>query len=365
MHRRLLVAGVCVLIVVGGAFLVSGCGKKTTADEEVLARVNGVAITRGQLVQFLERQDGGTALEELISRELIKAKAKERGITASDEEINRRMAIREDTTLMKTGVPFVQWVKDNGQSVDDSRETERVQVLTAKLAIPPSVEKSFFEANKDQLKALPYNAESVIYRQIIVGSKAEAEAVAKQVAGAKDKELAFAELAKEKSLDPVTRACGGMPNPMFKGQTMPAEKELEKALFSLSPGQVSAPLAFETPSAGPGSPAPTQWQVVMVVKRYSAHPMRLEDNEDMIEQAILQGKTNDPQVMKAAMEAQQLFSSLPAKASIEILSPRYKALGDWFKEQKETAARAQTSGGAMGGPGGAVPSTSAPAPTGK
>ncbi len=178
-------------------------------------------ITRGKLIQFLEREDGDSALEELISRELIKSKAKERGLTATDDEINRRMAIRADSSLMKTGVPFEQWLKDSGRTLDDYRETERMQILSAKLAIPESVEKSFFEKNKDQLKDpranMPWNSEAVIYRQIVVASKAEAEAIAKQVDAAKDKDAAFAQVAKDKSLDPMTRARGGMLEPHAQG----------------------------------------------------------------------------------------------------------------------------------------------------
>ncbi len=86
-----------------------------------------------------------------------------------------------------------------------------------------------------------------------------------------------------------------------------------------------------------------------MVKRYPAHATRLEDNEDVIEQAIFQGKSNDPQLLKAAMEAQQMFSALPVKASIEILSPKYKALGDWFNQQKEAAAAGARAPGGLSG----------------
>ena len=74
---------------------------------------------------------------------------------------------------------------------------------------------------------------------------------------------------------------------------------------------------------------------------------------------MLQSQGRDPQSVRLVSEAQQFYQDLNAKANIEILSPRYKALQDMYKQQREEAQREA----AMRGPGGGLPGQPAgPAP---
>ncbi len=361
MQRRLVVGGAVALLVVLAGLIVAGCGGKK-ADDAVVARVNGDAITRAEVVKVLEQQDSGAALEGLIARQLVRQKAKERGITASKEEIERRLGAMSDYVLAESGQNLDQWLVEHGQTLDDLQQAVSLQVLTSKLIIPESEKKKFFEANKARLQDLPHNNESVIYRRIVLGTKAEAEAVKKMLDGKADPDIA--KVAADKSLDPMTRPRGGMAGWMVKGRSVAEDKDLEKVLFSLKPGTISDPLPFQ-PMAMTQSGAPDQWQVVSVVKHIPAHPLRLEDNEDQIESALLsppQGEAQ-PANMQLYAEAQQFFQDMQTKARIEILSPRYKALDERYKQQREAAEKMKT----MGGPEmpGGVPGGAAPAPAGK
>jgi len=359
MHRRLLVAGVAALL---ASAILAGCGKKD-ANRDVVARVNGTEYTRGDVLQAFARDDTGAMLRELISRQLIQQRAKERGLQVTDEELNRRYAVTADEALAETGKNYEQWLKEHGQTVDTWKQQARERALKAKVLIPQQQEQAFFEAHKQELAGLPHNNEAVIYRRLVVATRAEAEALRQQLQSAKNKDADFARLAGEKSLDAMTRTRGGMAGWMIKGKAVPAEQELEKVLFALKPGEVSQPLPFKSPMMMPtGQPGavPEQWQLVTVVKYLPPHPVRLEDNEDTIEGVILSGQSRDPELMMLANQALQTHEELEAKANIEIIAPQYKSLEDLYKQEREAVAQMPTMGGPTGQPGAAGPAPQAP-----
>ena len=220
MQRRLVVAGAIALSALGMAIM-AGCGGKKQGDSEVVARVNGTSITRGEVVKLLEQQDRGSMLQELITRELFRQKAKEKGVKVTDEEINRRLASAGDDVLAGTGQTLEQYVKDNGQTLQDWKEQAASQILMAKMLLQPQARQEYFEAHKKEFEGLPQNNESVIYRHLVVGTKDEATSLRQQILSAKDKDAQFATLAKEKSLDVMSRARYGMAGWLIKGKSPP------------------------------------------------------------------------------------------------------------------------------------------------
>lgn len=345
--RRVAVAIAALLV-----WLVAGCGRNRAAPQsQVVADVNGQPITKQQVYDSLETNDGGDAarraLDALIVRQLIRQDADKKGIKVTGQEIDARIASMKDYVLATYGEDLDAWLKDTGQTMDELQARISLQMLTAKLLFPDRDRKEYFASHQADLKDLPHNNESVIFRQIVVPTKEEADALRRQLEA--DKSLTFAKLAEEKSMDPMTRSRGGMAGWLAKGKIKPPDPELEKVLFSLKPGEVSQPLAVP-PSAAAATPSgqkqPEQWRIIKVEKRVSPHQITLADNQDVIEEWMLQDRSFQ-------MQIQQFFANLRAQAKVDIRDPRYKLLADMYEKSRqmpqEAGARERTRGGAARG----------------
>jgi len=317
----------------------AGCGRE---KEQVIAQVNQQPITQRQLWQALEQSDNGEVarrtLDSLIVRQLIRQEAQQKDITASREEIETRLDGLKDWILAATGEDFATWLEETGQTEDDMASRISAQILTAKLVITQKEREKFFEENKERLQTLPQNNESVIYRQIILNSEQEAEAVVQGLqAQAEDNKVspeAFAKIAEERTLDPVERQRGGMAGWLIKGTS--GDPALEDVLFGLEPGEISQPIPVPArPPAEGEEKAPDQpqfYRVVMVEKKFAPSELTLARNADIIDEWML----NDPQYQA---RLQEFFGNLRAKADIEILSPRYRVLSEAYREGREARER--------------------------
>jgi parvulin-like peptidyl-prolyl isomerase len=363
MRRYLIVMSVALL----GSLLAVGCGGKKP-QAEVVARVNGQEITRDEVCKLLEQQDGGSlaarALDALVSRQLIRQKAKERGLKVTAEEIKARIESMKDDALAGTGKSWEAMLAESGQTQADVEEQVSADLMVGKLLVPESERKVWFEKpeNQEMLKEyFPQNSESVMYRRIVVASKAEAEAIRKELTTSKT--VDFAKLAEQKTLDPMTRDRGGMAGWVVKGKSLPGEEGLEKALFSLKPGEISQPLPFKPQPTEGQAPSAEQWQVVTAVKYVPPHALKREDNERQIEQLMVR---TSPQL---SYQANQFVDDLVSKAKIEIVNPRYKLLEKEYARRREAAPQAPMGGGQMRPSSGAAPKpqppAGEPAPTGK
>jgi hypothetical protein len=257
-------------------------------------------------------------------------------------------------------------LEESGQTEEEVRERLSVQILTGKLVITDTDRKQYFEKNQDRLKDLPHNNDSVIYRQLILTTKDEADAVHKELA-AKVKEgliagTDFAAIAKEKTLDPNGRQSGGIGGWVVKGKGM--DKPLEETLFKLKPGQLSDVMEVVPPTAPgeklpEGMAQPRFYRIVMVEKRITPGALTIENNADIIEEWMM----SDPQYQQQFGE---FITNLRAKADIQIVSPRYKALGEAYKRGREQREqRLQESGGQPGGPAGPAGQTPPQMPPGQ
>lgn len=309
---------------------------------------------------------GGTlgvkTLDTLVVRQLVRQEADKRGESVSREELDARLEGIKDYVLAATGKSYEAWLADTGQSEEDLTSRLSADILTGKLVFTEEDRKAFFEANKERLKSLPHNNESVIYRQIIVASKEEAESIRKEILAGSTGDVVtgekFAEIASEKTLDPVERSRGGMAGWLVKGNT--DDPALEKALFELAPGAVSEPILVKLPTPeeqqGAAGQMPDFYRLVMVEKHLKPAEITLEANVDVIEEWML----GDPQFQR---QLQEFFTNLRAQANIEVLSPRYKALGDAYKAGREARERRLSETG-EGAPGMPRPGGEAPRPQG-
>jgi parvulin-like peptidyl-prolyl isomerase len=314
-----------------------GCGRDDSG--EVIARVNQRPITQHQLGEYLESAEDGwagrRALDALIVNQLIRQEAEKKGVKVSRAEIEARVEGKKDYLLASSGKDWEAWLEDTGQTEKDVMNQVSLQILRAKLVLTPEDRKEYFEEHKEELKDWPPNNESVIYRQIIVASKEEADAIYAELTGESGAD--FAAIADERSLDPMTKGRGGMAGWVIREKA--DDPEMEEVLFTLEPGQVSQPLLVKIPSPetgdegeAPPAPAPEFWRIVKVEKRLSAREITLEANAEIIEANML----SEPQFQ---MQLAQFYSNLRARADIEILSDRYKAVADLYRQERQAWER--------------------------
>lgn len=245
---RRLSAGLSAAILAAGL----ACAPVFAADDTVVATVNGMNITDGdlslamanldqQFAQLPEDQRRGAALSALIEIRLLASKAKEKGYD-KDPDFQKRMAFLQERALHSEFVD-----KEVAAAVTDEMVRARYDKQLADT--PPSNE--------------------VHARHILVKTKEEAEAIIKELDGGAD----FEKLAKEKSTGP-SGPNGGDLGYFRQGQMVP---EFEKAAFGLSAGAYSE------------EPVKTQfgWHVIKVEDKRAVQPPAFDEVKDQIRSALL------------------------------------------------------------------------------
>ncbi len=210
-----------------------------TAPAGVVATVNGQPISQtafdqqmAQVRAFLEQQgtdlesdegkqildqDRHRALEQMIVQELVRQAAVQLGIEVTDAQLEESVqkGIEQGGGREKLDA----WLEQNQLTYENYKELIRSDLL----------------ANAVRQKVVgdvPQTARQVHARHILVNSKEEAlDILAKLKAGSD-----FADLAKEKSLDVVSRENGGDLGFFPAGIMTP---EFEKAAFALEPNEIS------------------------------------------------------------------------------------------------------------------------------
>jgi parvulin-like peptidyl-prolyl isomerase len=152
--------------------------------------------------------------EQLIEEQVLVRFAGELGLAATDDQINDKIA--ERMGINKTDPTFATRYQEELSRTGLS-ELEFKEVAEADVLRPKVLEKFKTE--------LPASAESIHYRQIIVKTQAEADAVRAQLEGGAD----FAALAKEKSLDTQNKDNGGDAGWVPRGSL---DKSVEEHLFA-------------------------------------------------------------------------------------------------------------------------------------
>jgi peptidyl-prolyl cis-trans isomerase C len=213
-------AGAAALVVLA---LVAGCSRNSSssqaasANDPVVARVNGADITQSDIA--MAEEDIGSQLqgspaqrrEQIIgylTDVTLVAQAAEKQKVADTPEFKRREAFMRNKLLMST----------------------LMEARSKVSATDEEMHKVYDEAVK------PMGAEEEVRaRHILVETEDEAKAISQQIKGGAD----FAELAKEKSKDPGSAKEGGDLGYFAKGSMVP---EFAEVAFKMYPGQVSNPV---------------------------------------------------------------------------------------------------------------------------
>ncbi len=225
---------------------------------EVLARVNGEAVTKVDLDRLIknmelsanqpvpaERRDEilRQALDQLVTYTVLSQETRTRNVTVSDADIEG--SLKEMRAKFPNEEEFKKALAARGMTVEKLRSDARVdmsinKMMDAELAskpLPTDIQvREFYDKNPDKFETA--RASHILFR---VDEKAddaakkkalaEAQAVLKQVKGGAD----FAGLAKKHSADGSAQQ-GGDLGVFNKGQMVP---EFDRAVFSMLPGQIS------------------------------------------------------------------------------------------------------------------------------
>ena len=250
----------------------SGCSKNSSsetpasASDPVIARVNGVDITQGDLA--LAEEDVGSEMqaaspeakrENLISYLadiIMVTQAAEKKNLADNPDFKRRLAFLRNKLLM-------------GYELQQEAKT----ALT---------DEALHQTYDEAVRSLA-GQEEVRARHILVEGEDEAKAILEQLKGGAD----FATLAKEKSKDPGA-AEGGDLGYFTKDQMVP---EFADVAFKMYPGQLSNPVKTQF-----------GWHVIKVEDRRTKQPPEFDKVKDQIE-AFLTRKAQTDFITKLRQNA--------------------------------------------------------------
>ena len=251
-------------------------GADVTLMEEIICKVNGDIVTRGEMLhdkKMMEtelRQQGLSGarladalddsskniLREKIDQLLLVQKAKELDIKV-DTELNKQLLDIQRTTKIVDPEQFQEYVREKtGTPYEDYKAELKNNLLREKVVREEISRKIMFK--KDELEAYYsqhkeefMRQERVFLREIFVSTDgkdaagmAAAEKKAKDLVTRARKGERFAEMAQANSDAPNAAQGGEMP--AFQKQDL--KEELSKAIWNQSRGYVTDPIKVENPN---------------------------------------------------------------------------------------------------------------------
>jgi len=313
----------------GALALVSiGLAADVHVVEEIVAKVNGDIITRGDLetanretAAALQRQ-GATGqtldkalkdqerdtLRDEIDRLLLVQHGKDLNINV-DSDVTKRMAELQTTSGIADPDKFHDWLHEKfgipyeeiRQKIHDQVLTQRVisQEVMSRINVPHSEIEKYYEEHKGEF----VRKEQVFLQQILISTEgknadqtAQAEKRAKDLAARARKGEKFGELVKQYSDDETTKDSFGELPPYTKGQL---RKDIEDIVFKEKKGYVSDPVKL-----------PNGFLILKILERYEAGQAPLEAVENEIQE-----KLSMPQMQPKVRE---LLTKLREDAFLEI-----------------------------------------------
>ncbi len=266
----------------------------SAADRE-LVRVNGTPIRESEVVERLLKRYGQQTVDEMIDDLLLRQAAVDRGVTADDAEIERRLTKLQ--AQFGSRELFLSQLEQAGSSLSKVKEQLADEIVRERLVIQAenlSVTDAEVRKAFDQRKAQLGRPEAVHLRHILVATEAQAEKIVAQIKAGAD----FAKLAREDSLAASGKSAGGDYGFVPHGM-LPAE--IDAVAFAMKPGEIRI------------VPGERGAHILQVLARRPAQPAVFDQVKDDLRAALLSEK------IKAV--APTYMASLRAKADIKTVPP--------------------------------------------
>jgi peptidyl-prolyl cis-trans isomerase C len=280
MIRSINLVTLAAIIAVTGAAAFAQMPKPITADDHVIATIDGKTVTerdiRLMLPQYgtdfrtLPPQQRAQLMRDLISQRLLALEGRKQKVDQTDRFVAQKRAILNTALARATVENYLE---------GEGKVTEKEI-------------RDFYKQNQKS-----FINEKISARHILLKSKKEAEAVLKEINAGGD----FAKLAASKSIGP-SGPKGGDLGSFGRGQMVP---EFEKTAFALKKGEV-------------GGPVRTQfgYHIIKVTERKGKEPVPIEKVMPQIRESLIGQK----------LEA--YIKNLRGAAKVVIKDPRFAISGE-------------------------------------
>ncbi|HWO97058.1 MAG TPA: peptidylprolyl isomerase [Bacillus sp. (in: firmicutes)] len=237
------------------------------ANKEVVARVDGKAISKDELYNLLVEQGGQAALDSLIDQTIIEKEAEKQKIDIAAEDIEKELQTLEESyggeealkeAMETSGISLANVKKDLSLNLTIEK------LLKPRISVTEEEMKTYFNENKESFAT----AEQVKASHILVEDEATAKKVKDKLADGED----FSALAKEYSTDTTTKEQGGDLGFFAKGEMV---AEFEQVAFSLKPGEISEPVKTEY-----------GYHIIKVVEKQEAKEASYEESKSDIKEQL-------------------------------------------------------------------------------
>ncbi|HEY2493502.1 MAG TPA: peptidylprolyl isomerase [Paenibacillus sp.] len=243
-------------------------------NSDAVATVNNVNISKDKLYDALVVAGGAQTLDSLITEELIEQEAVKAKITVTDADLDKEIA-----TIKKnfpTEEAFTEALGQTGMTIADLKDQMKTQVKIRKILEPKvTVTDADVKQNFEDNKATYDTAEQVRASHILVATKAEAEAILKELKAGGD----FAAIAKEKSIDPGSKDAGGDLDFFARGAMV---EPFEKVAFALKKDELSGVVSTTH-----------GFHIIKLTDRKEAHKATLEEKSADIREQLVTAKVSE------------------------------------------------------------------------
>lgn len=306
-----------VLVLVGLAVVLAlaGCGTKVPGVPSTVAKVNGTPIVSSDYLNELNQQYGKQVLRNMIEQEILLEWAKELGVPATQEQVNKQIE------NMKRNQEYTDRVKQAGESI--LKRQLMVQQAVTNIAV-----KIYKITDKDLQAA--YDSPGVKQRYVHGPQKRIAAMIAMDK---KRLDEAATKIKEGKDFDQVAAeysVTGGVIKDWvnLEGANVPAS--LLGVIKGTPTGKVSQVFSLG------GNPPYQQFAIIKVLAERPKADLKLKDVKPEVEQMAAMQK------IQTSPDFQKKLYGQKKKAKIEVLIPNFESVGAMLK------APPQPSMGGMG-----------------
>ncbi len=201
-----------------------------TPIPDVVANVNGHAISRDELAMECRIHYGKEVLESMVNKYLILSECRQMGIAITPSEVEKEI----EQMAQSFGLPVQQWMKLLAEERGIKPEQYANDIIWPTLALRKLAGERLQVTEKELTEAFEMEYGAAVKARLIVCTTAEKARNVQALAAANPAE--FGNLAKQYSEDAPSASIKGLVPPIRKYGPCP---EIEEAAFGLADGQVS------------------------------------------------------------------------------------------------------------------------------